>query len=187
MEVNKILKLCATMLQLKDLEDCMRNPEFISENDNADLTLLMDAVNLVCNTISTDYINLTKTKIVENKSGEISFAELGEDAIYKIIKVKNMFGERVLFKVTTTGIKCDTGKLSITYSYYPREYTYGEIIDVFKSEMSERVFAMGVVSEFLFIRGNADDASIWEDRFKNAMRNIVRHRQEVVLPKRRWW
>ena len=187
MEVNKILKLSATLLQLNGLDEIIDNSEFLRENDNDDLKLLMKSINLVTNLIATDYINLTKTKKVNNRSGIVKFKDLADEAIYKIIKVKNVFGENIPFKITSDGIDCLQGSVVVTYSYFPKEYSYNDNIDVFDMGLTERVVAFGVVSEYLFIKGNSDDASVWEDRFKNGMRPIVRHRHEVVMPKRRWW
>ena len=187
MEVKKILKLCATLLQMKDMIEIIENSEYLNENDNEELKLLLSCINLTNNAIATDYIELTKTKLIKNSTGTISFSELSSDPIYKIIKIKNAFGEKVNFKINANELICPKGSLSITYSYFPKEYGYSDIIDEFKSKITERVFAFGVLSEYLFIKGNFDDASIWEDRFKNAMRNVVRNRHEVVMPRRRWW
>ena len=187
MEVKQILKMCATMLQLKDIGLILDSSEYLDECENKDLNLLKDCVNLVCNTIACDYINAIKSKLIDNKTGEINFSDISEDRIYKILKVKNVYGDRVPFTITTNGIICDKGSLSITYSYFPREYGFNDQIDVFKTRITERVFAFGVCSEYLYILGNSDDASIFEDRFKNAMRNIVRKQNEIIMPKRRWW
>ena len=187
MEVNKILKLCATFLQLKNLDKVIDNSEYLLENDNEDLMLLLESLNLVTNLIATDYMNLIQSKKLKNTSGKVKFSDIHSGSIYKIIKVKNCYGENIPFRTIADGIECSTGDIVVTYSYFPKYYSYNDNIDEFGMGLTERVFAFGVVSEYLFIKGNSDDASVWEDRFKNGMRNIVRHRHEVVMPKRRWW
>lgn len=175
------------MLQLKDISLILDNSEYLQECENKELNLLKDCVNLVCNAIACDYINVTKSKLVNNIRGEIAYNDITNDRIYKILKVKNVYGDRIPFRITDNGIECDKGNVSITYSYFPKEYGFDDVIDVFKTKITERVFAFGVCSEYLYILGNSDDASIFEDRFKNAMRNIVRKQNEIVMPKRRWW
>ncbi|MBE5734876.1 MAG: hypothetical protein E7361_00260 [Clostridiales bacterium] len=187
MEVNKILKLSATMLQMKDVEEVFRYNETIEEFQNDDLELLVSCVNLVCSAIATDYIPLTRTKVVDNNKGVVSFAEITDRQIYKVLKVLDNYGQKMPFKITSEGIECGKGNVEIIFSCFPKDYSYNDVIDDFYADLTERVVAMGVVSEYLYIRGNSDDASIWESRFKTAMRNIVRPRKEVVLHKRRWW
>ncbi len=187
MEVNKIIKISSTMLQLKEIEEIFRNVDIINDVDNDDLELLLNCVNLVCNTIATDYINLTKSVNVDNTSGVVAWKDISENQIYKILKVKNCYGQTIPFRAISDGVECEKGNVKIIYSYFPKDYEYNTEIIEFNSSLTERIFAMGVVSEYLFIRGNSNDASIWEDRFKNAMRNVVRTQKEIVLPKRRWW
>ena len=187
MEVNKILRLSATMLQLSDIEEIFNNVNVIEDVDNEDLRLLLNCFNLVSNSIATDYINLTKSISVVNDTGLIEWSKIGDEQIYKVIKVKDSFGHKISFKITASGIVCEKGNVTVVYCYFPKEYTYNSIMNDFTNELTERIFAMGVVSEYLFIKGNSNDASIWEDRFKNAMKNVVRVRKEIILPKRRWW
>lgn len=187
MEVNKIIKQSVTMLQLKELEDILRSTTTIEEVENDDMELLINCINLVCNSIATDYIPLTKTKRVINVSGIIPLQGFAKEQLYKILRITDSYGQKLHFKIIAGGIVCAKGDVDITYSYFPREYTFNDTIDEFCVDLTERVVSMGVVSEYLFIRGNGDDASIWEDRFKNAMRSIMRPRREVAMPKRRWW
>jgi len=186
MEINKILRTSATMLQLKNIEEIFRNVDTINDVDNEDLELLLNCINLVCNTIATDYINIVDSNTVNN-TGLVKWKDISNSPIYKIIKVKNCYGQTIPFVVTQDGLECEKGTIKIIYTKFPKEYSYNEQIKEFNSLLTERIFAMGVVSEFLFIKGNSDDASVWEDRFKNSMRNIVRTQKEVKLPKRRWW
>ena len=175
------------MLQLKDIEDIMKSATTIEEVRNDDLDLLINCVNLVSNAIATDYIPLVKTKNINNATGTIDFAKIASEPIYKILRIKDRFGEKVPYKIVSDGIVCQKGDVEVVYSYFPSECGVNDIIDDFHTDLTERVFAMGVVSEFLFIRGNSDDAAIWEGRFKTAMRNIIMPRKEVVMHKRRWW
>ena len=52
--------------------------------------------------------------------------------------------------------------------------------------MNKYIFAMGVFAEYLYIKGNIDDAYMWDKRFKNSMINIVRPRRNITIPERRW-
>ncbi len=175
------------MLQLKDIEEIFRYNDKIEDFDNDDLELLVSCVNLVCNAIATDYIPLVSSRKVNNDTGCIPYNNIADRQIYKILKVLDGFGDKINYKITGEGIECAKGNCEIIYSYFPKDYSCNDRIEDFWSDLTERVFAMGVVSEYLYIRGNSDDASMWESRFKTTMRNIVRPRQEVVMHKRRWW
>lgn len=187
MEVKKILKLCSSLLQLYDIEEILERADVLQDVDNDDLKLLLNCVNLINDTIATDYINLKETKIINNINGKISFLDISNKNIYKIISVKDSFGNRLNFKLEADGIDCPKGIVKVCYSYFPENVNFNDSINCYSTTLTERVFAFGVVSEYLFIKCNYDDATIWDDRFKNAMKNIVRHRREIVMPKRRWW
>jgi len=187
MEVKRILKLSASMLQLHDIEDIVDRVEMLEDVDNVDLKLLLNCVNLINDTIATDYINLKETLNITNISGRLKYKDLTDKHIYKIISVKDAFDNGLAFKADMNGITCPTGDIKITYSYFPKTVGFNDEINCYGCSLTERVFAFGVVSEYLFIKFNYDDAAIWDDRFKNAMKNIVRHRKEIIMPKRRWW
>ncbi len=186
-EVNKVLKLSATMLQLKDIENILSSSSQLSEVGNDDLELLLSCLNLVCEQIASDYIHLISKKNVVTTNGFIPWSAFDGIQLYKIVKVKDSKGESLNFKIVADGIVCNSDNVQVVYSYFPQEYNFNEFISDFNCSVDERILALGVCFEYLFIKGNSTDAQIWESRFTNAMKNIVAKRKEVVLPKRRWW
>ncbi len=186
MKVNEVLRLSSIMLQLYDIEDVLKHTNILVDVDNTDLKLLLSCINLACNTIATDYINLVEKKEVVCDDGFVPFQSISDNQIYKILSVKDSFGHKIPFRISSNGIEIESGRVQIVYSYFPAEVNYNDDVANFAG-LTERVLAYGVASEYLFIKGNFDDAAIWDDRFKNALRALVRTKHEVVMPKRRWW
>ena len=188
MKVNNILKTSAIMLQLSGVEQVLKTCDEVTEVKNKDLELLKDCVNIVCNSIATDYLPLTERRLIKVSNSKLKWVDLSDKQIFKILSVKDNYGCKLRYKIVGDGIEVDcSGYISIVFSYFPAEYTYNDTIDIFGCNITERVFAMGVVAEYLFIVGNSDDAVVWQDRYAKAMQSAMRNSKEVIMPKRRWW
>ena len=64
--------------------------------------------------------------------------------------------------------------------------TINDSVDYF-GKLSELLFAYAVTAEYLFLKGQIDDAYMWDKRFKSSILSIQRPTKNIVMPKRRWW
>ena len=74
----------------------------------------------------------------------------------------------------------------IEYSYFPSEVSIDSDINYY-TKVNTLTFAMGVVGEYLFLKGNIDEGAIWDKRFKQSLFSCVRPKRSIVMPKRRWY
>ena len=54
-------------------------------------------------------------------------------------------------------------------------------------KISARILAYGVASEYCFLEMLYDDATLWENRYKNALLCAQRKKGELKLKKRGWF
>ena len=54
------------------------------------------------------------------------------------------------------------------------------------TKMNVSLFALGVVAEYLFIKGDIEEAYTWDKKFKQSLMGVLRFKRSLVLPKRRW-
>ncbi len=185
MTVKEILTNVAYLLDDNRLIVAITDDIFIGNLLN-DKKLLVKCVNFINNMIATEYFPLTDVVEVRNTSGVIPFSDVSTNTIFDVIEIVDNFGQKVQFKITDKGIETAKGKLKIRYNYLPNEVDYLSNITCYPIKINSRIFAYGVVGEYLFIKGNFDDGEVWDNRFKNSMLSIQRKRKEIVMRKRRW-
>jgi len=188
LEVKKILKNVATYLQLNDILGVLEGSLTATEEQTEEINLLVSCVNFVSNLIATNYLKLYKTvKKFVSASYDISFENIDSEPILDIISVKDMYGDKIPFSITSSGVKTNySGYVNITYSHFPAEVTEVDKILEFKTKLNERIFAYGVASEYLFIKGNIDDSSMWDTRFKRELLTLTRPGHAIKMPARKF-
>lgn len=186
MLVKNIIKSAVKLLNKKDVLLSLDKSEIDDESVIEDLDDLLLATNLVNNTIASSYIELIKTSDVVCLNNVIKFSDISANNIIEIKTIKNNEGYVVDYKINYDGIHIDNGNYIIEYSYFPTEVTIDSNIDYY-TKLNDLTFAMGVVGEYLFLKGSIDEGAIWDKRFKQSLFNCVRPRRSIVMPKRRWY
>lgn len=188
MEIINILKNACVFLKKDELLEIteLGGEETSTEAQQKELNLLFRCLNLVYNSVATDYIPLIKTENITSINGEILFSSLGEK-ILDVKRIEDKYGIRVNYKLYPDKILTIDGEVNITYSYEPEELEeLTSTMESFSEKINERVIAYGVAMEYSFISGLHDDASIWEKRFKDSLQIASRKKAEMRLPNRRW-
>ena len=185
MKVREIVKASAELLNMKDVVKYLDGDIEESDEINESITNFVLAVNMVNNNIASSYIDLIGESNVYNNGDKVHYSDITSNNIIEIRNVYNVNGDNVDFKVMPDGLVLSSGDYKIVYSYYPESLTIDSKIDYYL-KLNELTFALGVVGEYLFIKGAVDDAYMWDKRFKNAMFNVLRPKKNIILPARRW-
>ncbi len=187
MLVKDIIKISAEFLELKDIANSLKNNEETSDEMAEELRLFLLAVNMVNSSIASSYIELVNTKeITPNFEGKIYYKNLDEKGVIEIKKVMSLSGVKLDYKCRPDCIFLDSSlPCVVDYSYFPSEVDFDSEIDYYL-KLNSYIFAMGVSAEYLYIKGNIDDAYMWDKKFKNSMFNLIRPRRNIILPERRW-
>lgn len=187
MLVKDIIKICAEFLELKSVVDGIENEDKITDEFNEEKRLFLLAVNMVNSSIASSYIELINTiEILPDINNKVYYKNLDEKGVIEIKKVVTLSGEKLEYKCMPDCIVLNSNSsCMIEYSYFPGEVNFDTNIDYYL-KLNSYIFAMGVAAEYLYIKGNIDDAYMWDKKFKNSMFNLIRPKRNIVLPERRW-
>lgn len=189
MLVKDIVNKASEILELKNaceyLKSILDEPsEKIQNGVKDELNLLINAVNLVNVKIATNYIELIDVSRISNVSDVLPYLTITSKNIIDIKSVRKN-GLKVPFRVSPMGLITEKGALEIEYAYYPEDVDVTDDIRYDKG-VNLTTFATGVVAEYLYIKGDAEEGYIWENKFKNYMDGATRQRRNITLKSRRW-
>lgn len=187
MRVEDILKQVLTLLNDIDTYDRINhgNLNVMQDNDKLTFKTLLNCINLTNNLIASEYYLLKDSSEVYS-NGKIPFSSISRTTISEILKVEAM-GQSVSFKAFSNHIETVNGLVKVYYSYLPKQVNYvSDNIDCYPAKLSERIFAYGVISEYCFVMGMYDDASVWDSRFKSSLQTILRPKHEIKIKQRLW-
>jgi len=186
MIVKNIIKMSAEFLDLKNVIKYLSDEIESSEDVLEEVSNLLLGVNMVNNNIASSYIELIGEKKINCKKLVIPYSEISDKSIIEIKSIVSTGGKKVGFKIMPDGVSLDSvGDYVITFSYFPEKVTLDDEINYYL-KLNEITFAMGVVGEYLYIKGVIDDAYMWDKRFKNTMFNLLRPKRNIVMPAKRW-
>ncbi len=182
--VKDVIISACKLIGLNDL--CVYlNGESDVLQDESELSDMVVAVNMASNNIATNYIELKDSISIDMDREYILLNDLTDRVILSIKSVKRN-GVNTWFKVCHDRLRVPKGKLEVEYTYFPDNVSLDDSIDYY-SRINPMLFAQAVVAEYLFIKGEIDDAYMWDKRFKYNILNILRPRRIVGLPARRWY
>ena len=107
------------------------------------------------------------------------------EPIIEIKNVTNVNGSPIKYKITNAGIELKVNKAIIKYSYFPKDIVVTDDIDYY-TKINEYIMAQGVISEYLFLKGDFEESYIWDKRFKNSIISLMRPKRNIVTPAKRW-
>lgn len=184
MIVKKILKCASELIEDEELTKYFDGNED-TQIDESEAQKMLTALNMAISNVSANYINVCDRVRAKSESGFIKFNEISSHPIIQIKKVLYR-GEPIKFKVHSDSIEVGTGEYEIVYSYFPNTVNLDETITYFP-QLNELTFAYEVVAEYLFLKGQIDDAYVWDKRFKASILSIQRPCRNIILKKKRWW
>ena len=187
MTVKEIIKTSSVLLGRDDVYGYLSGEEFLSE-DRARLQLEVNSfvkcVNLTLNEIATEYIPVVKTEAINNYSGYIYFNSLQMNVL-DVLGVYDAGGNKVSYKVMPVCVKTGSQASKIEYSYIPPEYSLEEVVAYEEKLVPARVIAYGVASQMCIIEGRFDQATVWEKRYKESLKNLIPLKKAKI--KGRYW
>ncbi len=187
MEVKNIILNTAKLLNMSDLITYLDDMQHVvpSADTLKDIEDMILAVNITNSNIACNYIELTSTKRVHSDSGVVVYNYLSNKNIIEIKSVKDLNGNKVKYTVRPDNLLIPKGSHDIEFSYYPASVGLADNINYYL-KINEIIFALGVAGEYLFIKGDIDDAYMWDKRFKQMMLGALRPKRQIDMPVDRW-
>jgi hypothetical protein len=188
MIVKNVLKNAINYLGLTHLlnTNLFNGSGAVSDDDMAEINSLINCLNLVVNEVASEYVTLKDKVKLSTTNGVIYYSKLSNKIVSDILSVKQ--GETgVSYVLKADRLETVPGLVEIEFAYQPGQVTsINETIDFANYKLNERVLAYGVVAEYNFLYANYDDATIWDNRFKNSLSNLIRPKREIKIKQRLW-
>ena len=188
MIVKNVLKNAINYLGLTHLfNTTMFDGAIAPTNDEqAEISTLINCLNLVINQVASEYVTLKDEVSINTSNGVVYFSKLSNRVVSDILNVKQS-GIKVSYIIKPDRLETVPGQVEIEFAYQPRQInSLTETIDFSNFKLNERVLAYGVVAEYNFLYANYDDATIWDNRFKNSLANLIRPHRDVKVKERLW-
>lgn len=188
MKVNKIIEYACIML---DKGALLASPIFHGEGDSdherkSELNSILQCVNYTILKIVSQYKPLTACVTVSGQD-QVCLSKITGHTIQNILSITASSGESVAYKIVGNKIVMPTSRdVTIKYSYFPSDVTFGEELDFFVEDIHERVVALSVVADYYFSKGIMDEMERFDTEFQNVMCTLTRKKAEIYIKPRRW-
>lgn len=158
----------------------------LTDAEQKEVNKMIDCLNNITEELAIEYLPIIKTKQISLNAGAVDLKDI-DDSLQEIISVKTTSGRNLRYTVANQKMICLASKVEISYKTYPEKITLNSEAENFVGKISARVLAYGVASEYCFLEMLYDDATLWENRYKNALLVMVRKKGELRLKKRGWF
>ena len=89
------------------------------------------------------------------------------------------------FTLSPDGVLCDCSSAEVTYSYAPKKKGIGDSSEL-GGKISPRLMALGVASEYCFVKGRTEEGKIWGVKYREALKSAGILRHPLSVRSRRW-
>lgn len=193
MEVKSIIRKVLEILQNVDLYSRITSNDAtitLTSEEILERDIIIDCINLVQQNIATNYFNLIDTFQINNTYDVLPYSKISTLQIFNILSVKNTKNEVLKYTLKPSGIVTNKCDIVIKYAYFPNDVTINDNITTFPIGVSERIFVYGVVSEYMFVKGNIDEYNVWQNKFETEIENVKNNAKKIChsanLKRRRW-
>lgn len=181
MEVKKVIKQVATLLQLTNVINVNFDDfENADSQTKKDVNLILSSINEVLSDVAIDFIPLKTSENITVSGGTFDLTNL-TNAFYKLVKVHT----KKKYVVDFETLIIENGSYKVDYLYLPDEYELADDIEEFDNRLTIYNLSYGVAAEFCAISGNYSEAEMWNSKFINSMENCKK-RKIADLKQRRW-
>jgi len=171
----KLYDILVTSAILLGKNDAIEYLGATSQNKDFETLVTVDnltrAANIVISELAFTYIPMIKEERVQVENGKIKFEDLSE----KILDLIGVYESEkaIKYKLRSDRIEVDATTVTVKYSYLPSNYDVHDEIGYKESEVSARILAYGVNSEYLLIEHAFEESLMWRDRYTKALERLV--------------
>ena len=186
MNVKEIIINVSKILELDDVVEYLSDESIVPyESILEDVEKLTLAVNMLNAVVASQYIELKDCKVIEVNSDIVSYSSITDKQIIEVKEVLSADGVPVSYKKMANGIKCSCNKVEITYSYFPSIVAIDDEINYYIG-VDILTFSLGVVGQYLFLKGDFEEAYIWDEKFKQTISSVIKTKRKIVMPSKRF-
>ena len=172
MTIKDIIKISATYLGKNNVIG------YLSENSGnyGDAVVQIDnltrCANLVIGELAASYFPMEKSENKVSENGRVPFSSFTEE-VTRVMDVCDLNGGKVSYKVKPLFIEVDCPSVVVKYRYLPSNYGLTDAIGYNETQVSARIIAYGVCSEYSIIERNFDESIAWRNRFNEEIKKLI--------------
>ncbi|MBO5926528.1 MAG: hypothetical protein J6Q38_03095 [Clostridia bacterium] len=186
MTVKDIVKTSAQLLNRKDIFEYLLKgvaQNYLMVED--DVNILVNAYNIVQEEIASFSFRFKAVETISPlTNGVIKYSQFKYNPL-AIISVKDENGRKLDAKILPSDILVDRTAV-IEYYYLPYEKTIEDESDFTGTVIQKRTLAYGVVTEYCLIKGAYEEASMWHDKYVNALKEALYNTKAKRVKGRLW-
>ena len=185
MEVKDIIASALALIGRKGLIPYITNPSDACDEDADEvIETLLYCFNAVEDELARKYIPLVASEEMTSQNNEFAYSAFKHNPV-KIKKVK-VNNQSVSFKVLKGYMEVNAKKITVEYEYAPKRKSINDDSD-YGGEVGEYLIALGILSEYSIINGEAEMADIWEQKYRERLDEARRTLPVCAsIPPRRW-
>lgn len=183
MLVSDVVALAAHNLGREDLIPAIQSAD---KDTSGELASLLRAYNIVESEIALDYYPVSVTVTVTPVSQTIRYENL--PYLYLNLAGITQNGVPVRYELRPADIYLPDnpkGSVKVEYYYEPEPKFLPSDCE-FKKVISARLMSFGVACEYCLSQGRYDEAAIWEEKYRDALRAAGLLRRTLAMRSRRW-
>ena len=187
LNVANVIKSASMMLSVEELKNFPEIQDDEMSNNLSDLMLY--CLNEVIAELSCNYFPLVVEEEVELTDGCVYYQDL-EKPVVRIYAVKDSEQKTLPYQKFSDHLRVynNLEKVIVRHSIMPQKITseMTEIKDI-NVEVTEQMLALGVATEFCLCRGKLTQATIFDQKFKDAIESAKMPKKYMYLKKRNWF
>ncbi len=187
MTVKDILILSSELIDRKDICDCLKNGS--SENSidvSCDAETLLKCYNLNVSEIVSEYYRLTTVEKFTKNSDEFKYSLLSKNPL-AIVNVLDENFNKVQANIYPTKLLTKINSGYIEYEYLPSNQLESDTFIFENTPITARIVALGVASEYLFIKGCFAESENFNAKFRNSIMVAISKNNKIRIPARKWF
>ncbi len=182
MRIKEVVLLAAELLGIELSEE-----DFKEELLQGEAATLLQCYHLIENEVALDYFPLKRTDVLGVKEGKTAYTEF-PCAPVAVCSVRDKeTGAKVRYTVGYDGLRFrePVKSVEIEYTYAPEKRGIGDET-AFGENISPRLLAFGIASEYCLIAHRYADGKMWGERYRDALRAAGILRRALSVRSRRW-
>jgi len=187
LNVNNIIKSASMMLSVEELKNL---PELSNDEMTLNLKdLMLYSLNEVLADLCTNYFPLIIEEEVVLNDKCLYYDDLNKP-IVRLYAVKDDELKTLAYQKFADHIRIYTNleRVTIRYSIMPNQVLdLNQEIDDIHIDITEYLVALGVATEFSLIRGKLNEATIFDQKYKDAIESAKIPRKRMYLKNRNWF
>lgn len=183
MKIRQIAESTARILNLTSALEALKREDAALDEEVAKL---LTAVDFIVDEIARDYFPLIRQERLCVKDGRIAYTDFSRLPV-GIIEVKRQ-GKSVPFSRLYDGIAVEKeGEVEVKYCFKPEKAVLEGETEWEDSCFGVRLASYGAAAEYCVMNDMAEEAVLWDKRYRDALERAVREKTRRTLPRRRWF